>query len=159
MIGPKAGATEQERWQIKHLVAPGLSGCTRYRPARFRRYVDEFRARACRGAFGQVQAETQFIKKHEFEPHHKFPGRERIIKMLYDQPKRLKKPFMRIPFGKQAQMRGQRLQAVDRAGAIEEPGGVEFKRLRLEGAQMLIEPGPPQQVNPVANLKNRLLLA
>ena len=66
---------------------------------------------------------------------------------------------MGVAFGQQPQMRGHGLQAVDGHRAVHQPGGVHLDRLGLEGAEMLVEPGPPEQVDAVAGLQHRLLLA
>ena len=63
---------------------------------------------------------------------------------------------MRVALGQQAQMGGQQLQAVDGAGAVEQASRVELQRLGLEGAQMLVEAGAPDEVDAVSRLQHRL---
>jgi alkanesulfonate monooxygenase SsuD/methylene tetrahydromethanopterin reductase-like flavin-dependent oxidoreductase (luciferase family) len=54
---------------------------------------------------------------------------------------------------------GHGLQAVDGDGAVHQSGGIHLDRLGLKCAEMLVEPCAPQQIDAVAGLKDRLLLA
>src|SRR6185437_16488991 len=66
---------------------------------------------------------------------------------------------MQFAFRQKAQMRGQRLQAIDCTGAFEEAGCVEFQRLDLEKAHMLVQARSPDQIDLVPDLQHRLRLA
>ena len=79
--------------------------------------------------------------------------------MVDDQPERLVEPLVRVALRQQPEVTGERLQAVDRGGAVEQPRGIEIQRLDLKRAEMLVEPGAPEDVDPVAGLEHRLLLA
>jgi hypothetical protein len=79
--------------------------------------------------------------------------------MLDDQPERLVEPLMRVAFRQQPEMPGERLQPIDGGGAVEEARRIEVERLDLEGAEMFVEPGAPDDVDPVAGLQDGLLLA
>src|SRR5690606_1539302 len=63
---------------------------------------------------------------------------------------------MRIALGQKPEMGGEQLHAVDAGGAGEKTCGVELQRLRLEDAEVLIKPRPPDEIDPVARLKKRL---
>jgi hypothetical protein len=55
-----------------------------------------------------------------------------------------------------AQMRGERLDAVDGGGGGEQPRGVELQGLHLIGAQMLVQPCAPGEFHAVSRLEHRL---
>ena len=57
------------------------------------------------------------------------------------------------------QMRGHGLQTVDGDRAVHETRRIHLDRLGLEDAEMLVEPRPPQEIDAVAGLQHRLLLA
>jgi len=82
-----------------------------------------------------------------------------IVEMGDHHGQRLVEAAMGVALRQQSQMRGHGLQPVDGDRAVHQPGGIHLDRLGLKDAEMLVEAGPPQQVDAVAGLQHRLLLA
>ena len=73
-----------------------------------------------------------------------------------DELERFVKRPVRIALRQEPQMRGERLQPEDGDGAVEEPRRVEFQRLDLKEAEMLVQPRPPMELDPITRLQERL---
>ena len=107
----------------------------------------------------EIEAEAEFVQDQKLEARHQFAGGIGIVEMDDHHGKRFVETVMGVALGQQAQMRGHGLQSIDGDRAVHQPGGVHLDRLGLERAEMLVKARPPQQVDAIAGLQDRLLLA
>ena len=148
-------AFTQEGRQRQEAVAPGLAGAARYRAARFRRDVDQVGRFARRGAIGEIEPETAFGEHGKLEAHHMGGGLSGILEIVERLLQHLVDVLMRIALRQQAHQRGQMGHAIDRMRGRQQRAGTELRAFDGVGAEMLVEPRPPNRAHAVAGLQER----
>ena len=116
-------STSSARSTPASLARRRIAGDPADRAAAFRRDIDEIVAPSRSGAGGEIEAEAQFLQQPQFKAHHQRPGNLRLAQMLDDDLHGAEQFEMTVAFGQQAQMAGEKLNAVDAGGMFHQPGG------------------------------------
>lgn len=145
----------QESGQAQELVGPGAPGLARDRASALGRNVDQVLGRAGCGAAVEVEAEAELGEHAELEARHARAGKPHIAERIDEVIEHRVDLRMRVAFRQEAAQGGGVGETIERRRGIEEPRRSEIKPLHRKVAEMLVEPGPPGQADPIARLQHR----
>ena len=145
-----------EGGQGQEAVAPGRAGFGADRPARFRRDEGQAFAGAGRRASVEVQPEAALGQDLRLESRNERRRERFVVELFGDQGQRVVHRLMRIALGQEPRQRAEPGEAGERERAFHQPPRPQAQGLDGEGAEMLVEPRPPDEAERIARLQRRI---
>ena len=107
------------------------------------------------GAAREIEAEAELVEQRQLEAGER--GAERAARSVGVERAdgEAEQPVVRVALGQQAQVVAEELAGVEAGAVGDEVGGAGVDQLDDEGAEMLLEPGAPGELDGVAGLQRR----
>jgi len=143
----------QKGRQRQEPVPPRFAGRQADRPARLRRDIGEIVRGPCRGAAPKVEGEAAFRENPPLEQGDERRGERGVVEPFDDDRQRLVDRLVGVALGQKTRELGEPGEARKRERAFHEPPGAKLERFDRESAEVLVEPGAPDEREGVARLE------